>query len=677
MAAVLPPQTPAAIPTTATKDPPPFDPTFIRARYAAERDKRLAARPEGNAQYKAIHGLFDAYLVDPYTPRTERDPISEDLDFLVLGGGYGGLCLAARLVEAGIADMRVIDKAGDFGGTWYWNRYPGAACDIESYVYMPLLEETGYIPSEKYAKAPELLAHAARIGRHFGLYSRALFHTEGRDLVWDSDISRWIVTTDRGDTLRARFVATASGPLNMPKLPGVPGIESFAGHKFHTSRWDYGYTGGDGYGNLEGLKDKRVGIIGTGATAVQAVPHLAAAAKELFVFQRTPSSVGERNNRPTDPEWAASLTSGWQRRRMDNFLSVLGGAVDQEDLVGDGWTAFARWMREHGVKRGPGMWAQYATLLEQADMANMEKIRGRCLQVVRDEATARSLMPWYRQWCKRPCFHDEFLASFNRPSVTLVDTDGRGVDRITEKGVVVQGKEYELDCLIYATGFEVGTRYEQRSHFAIRGEGGVALGDYWADGAKTLQGFYARGFPNLFVVSTLQSGYAANFVHMLEAQGRHLAWLVRRCLDRGVVRLEAGAEAEKAWTEGIVKGQYRSAKIQAECTPGYYNLEGTKQDDDRQRSFGNFGGGPLAFARLLEEWRAKGDMEGLEFTDGEGERVVWKVENAEVEKVEVEKAGAEKVEKAEVEPEKVRVDEKLDIVEKVPGLALKIDEVTV
>lgn len=276
---------------------------------------------------------------------------------------------------------------------------------------MPLLEETNYIPTEKYAKAPELLEHSRRIGRTFGLYEKAVFHAEANEIIWNEESSRWIIKTDRGDTFRTRFFATASGPLNMPKLPGVPGIEKFKGHSFHTSRWDYDYTGGDLYGNLDKIKDKKIGIIGTGATAIQCVPHLGKGAGELYVFQRTPSSVGRRDNKPTDPEWAKTLKPGWQEHRQENFLKVLGGDQNEEDLINDGWTSFTRWMKAQGIsgKDRKSIWKDYPGLLEAADFQNMEKIRARCDEVVKDPKTAADLKPWYRQFCKRPCFHDEYL----------------------------------------------------------------------------------------------------------------------------------------------------------------------------------------------------------------------------------------------------------------------------
>src|SRR5579871_5687253 len=433
-----------------------FDPERLKAKYRAERDKRL--RDDGNEQYREIKGDFAHYLEDPYVePGFTREPLFDETEVVVIGGGFGGLLAGARLREAGIQDIRMIEKGGDFGGTWYWNRYPGAACDIESYIYLPLLEEVGYMPVEKYSRAPEILKHSRAIAEKFDLYRNACFQTEVTEMRWDEKISRWIVKTNRGDAMKARFVVMANGPLHRPKLPGIPGVETFKGHSFHTSRWDYHYTGGTSEGGLTGLAGKRVGIIGTGATAVQCVPHVAAWAKELFVFQRTPSSIDVRNNRPTDPEWSKRLEPGWQQKRMDNFNALVSGVPQSEDLVNDGWTDIIGNLLVLMRKQNEaGDTVDLASTLQLADFKKMESIRARVDAVVRDARKAEALKPYYNQFCKRPCFHDEYLEAFNRPNVHLIDTDGKGVERITERGVVANSKEYEIDCLIYATGFEVG-----------------------------------------------------------------------------------------------------------------------------------------------------------------------------------------------------------------------------
>ena len=483
---------------------------------------------------------------------------------------------------------------------------------MESYIYLPLLEEIGYIPVEKYSRAPEILAHSRAIGEHFDLYRNACFQTEVTDMRWDEASSRWIISTNRGDAMKARFVVMANGPLHRPKLPGIPGVESFAGHSFHTSRWDYDYTGGDSNGNLSGLKDKRVGIIGTGATAVQCVPHLAAAAKELFVFQRTPSSIDVRANRPTDPEWAQSLQPGWQQHRMDNFNTLVSGGFAEEDLVNDGWTDIIGnliMMMRKNAASGQSM-ETIAETMQLADFQKMEQIRSRVDQMVKDKATAEALKPWYNQFCKRPCFHDEYLAAFNRPNVRLIDTKGQGVERITEHGVVVDGVEYEIDCLIYATGFEVGTSYTRRAGYEVTGRGGVTLTQKRADGVSTLHGMHSRGFPNCLIMSNSQSGFTVNFPHMMNEQSKHLAYIVSEALARQARTVEASAEAEDAWVQTIISSAMMRQKFFEECTPGYYNNEG-KPNALAARN-GPYGAGPVAFVKLLEDWRAAGDLAGLE-----------------------------------------------------------------
>jgi len=590
-----------------------FDPEALRKRYREERDKRL--RPDGNAQYVEITGVFEHYLEDPYVePGFTREPLTDEVEVVVIGGGFGGLLAGARLREAGVSDIRIIEKAGDFGGTWYWNRYPGAQCDVESYIYMPLLEELGYVPTEKYARAPEILTHSRAIGEHYDLYAGACFQTEVTDMRWDEDSARWIIRTNRDDELKARFVCMPTGPLNRPKLPGIPGLDSFEGHSFHTSRWDYDYSGGDSHGNLTGLKGKRVGIIGTGATAVQCVPHVGEAAEHLFVFQRTPSSIDVRGNRPTDPEWASGLGEGWHRHRMDNFNILVTGGYQDEDLVNDGWTDIIRNLLLM-VQQGDGEVTDADSLMrtmELADFKKMEQIRARVESIVEDPETAEVLKPYYRQFCKRPCFHDEYLETFNRPNVTLVDTDGNGVECITPSGIVANGVTYELDCIIYATGFEVGTAYTRRAGYELVGRDGVTLTDKWADGVRSLHGMHTHGFPNCFIMGPQQSGFTVNFPHMLDEQARHIAYIVKHAFDNDVRTVEATDEAEDAWVDTIFQVARRGREFLQECTPGYYNNEGQVSELAVQNGF--YGGGSVQFFALLDQWRNEGTLPGLELT---------------------------------------------------------------
>ncbi|HEY2177841.1 MAG TPA: NAD(P)/FAD-dependent oxidoreductase [Caulobacteraceae bacterium] len=592
-----------------------FDPDALHAKYLAERDRRR--REDGIGQYVEVKAEFSHYIDDPYVqPGFSRAPVFDHVEFAVIGGGFGGLLMGARLREAGFESIRMVENGGDFGGTWYWNRYPGAMCDVESYVYLPMLEELGYVPKHKYSFAPEILEHSRSIARRYRLYDDALLQTGVTELAWDEAACRWLIRTTRGDAFTAKYVAMANGPLSRPKLPGIPGIEAFEGHTFHTSRWDYAYTGGDSSGNLTGLADKTVGIIGTGATAIQCVPHLGASAKQLYVFQRTPSSVDVRNNAPTDPAWAAALEPGWQKRRMDNFNILVSGGDQEVDLVHDGWTDIFRNLTGTAAKQAARKLGRRLTreeraeLMVLADYRKMNAVRARAEAMVADPAVAEALKPWYRQFCKRPCFHDEYLDTFNRPNVTLVDTEGKGVDRLTARGVVAGGREYEVDCLIFATGFEVGTSYTRRAGYDIVGRGGLTLSEHWADGLKTLHGLTAHGFPNCFFLGFTQTAITISVPHALNEQANHVAYMVSEAQARGRSVIEPTIEAEADYVSEIRDLARLGQRFYAECTPGYYNSEGAV--GNRQGFFSEmYGGGPIRFFEKLAAWRADGRLEGL------------------------------------------------------------------
>ncbi len=587
-----------------------FDPEEMRAKYQFERDRRLRANSE--KQYPEIETEFAHCNEDPFTPRIERAPVTEKVEVLVLGGGFGGLYMGARLRQEGIDSFRIIERAGDFGGTWYWNRYPGAQCDVESYIYLPLLEETGYMPKAKYSFGTEIFEHARRIGHHFDLYNRSYFQTLVKDCTWNEATDRWTVTTDRGDVFDAHYVVISSGSLNLPKLPGIPGVRDFKGHIFHTSRWDYAYTGGTPSTPMDRLADKRVGIIGTGATAVQVIPHLGRDSKHLYVFQRTPSSVDERRNRPTDPEWFKTLESGWQTVRNDNFTAMLVGADFEEDLIKDGWTELFKSLGE--LLDGSGSSnlsdAELNQLAEIIDFQHDNRVRDRVVSIVKDPKTAEKLKAWYRPWCKRPCFHDEYLPTFNRPNVTLVDTEGKGVDRITEKGVVVDGVEYELDCLIFATGFEVNrATYTHQAEMEVIGRDGMKLGDYWANGMRTYQGLFSYGFPNCFHLGFTQTGYAPNFTYMADQQSYHIAKVIADANAKGIKSMETTKDAEADYV-ALVTAPNAMTDYLKSCTPGYYNAEGGSKNNSGFLQ-GHYPEGALKFYKMLAQWRADGRFEGL------------------------------------------------------------------
>ena len=594
-----------------------IDSEALRAKYRAERDKRV--RDDGNEQYLQPTGRFANLIEDPYVRAVDRPPCTDEVTVAIIGGGFAGLCTGARLKQAGVADVRIIEGGGDVGGAWYWNRYPGAMCDTAAMIYLPLLEETGHVPSAKYVPSAEIFGHARRIADRFDLRRDALLSTSVTGVEWDAESSHWIVRTNRGDALRAQFVAMGTGPLHRPKLPGVPGIEFFAGHAFHTSRWDYAYTGGDSTGApLDQLGDKRVGIIGTGATAVQCIPHLARAAEELFVFQRTPSSIDVRNNHPIDPDWFATLEPGWQRRWLTNFAVLQTGGFADEDLVKDGWTDISQRIRDRIVLSmsmpGATFDAEMAKrAYEDSDDEKMTEIRSRIDAIVTDPDTIEGLKPWYRQLCKRPCFHDEYLQAYNEPGTRLVDTDGRGVERIDETGVWAGGVHYELDCIIFASGFEVGTSYSRRSGFETVGRDGLTLSDSWSESMETLHGMHVHGFPNLFIIGPNQAAnLISNITSNLSDAGTTVAAVIARTLELGAGEVEVTAEAQAEWLQ-ILEGATPTFLNNPDCTPGYYNNEGKPIEGRQRLNSVGYPAGPVAYFEYIDEWRRSGEFTGLEF----------------------------------------------------------------
>jgi cation diffusion facilitator CzcD-associated flavoprotein CzcO len=548
----------------------------IKQKFAEERDLRLKYRPEGTKQYTSdLSGSFSIYEIDPYGGETTpREPISDTVECLFIGGGFSALLTSARLREYGVESIRIVERGADVGGTWYWNRYPGAACDVVAYDYLPLLDETEYVPTRHYAKAPEIFAYCQSIARRYNLYELAIFQTTVTSTVWDETEQMWHIATDRGDQLKAKFVICANGTLSKPKLSKIKGMETFKGHSFHTSRWDYDYTKPD----LSGLADKVVGIIGTGATAVQAIPRLGAAAKELYVFQRTPSSIDIKDDWPTDLEWAAKLKPGWQAKRRERARMDARRIEEGRDIPGSS--------RDEKVRRQ-----------ENANIDYMMRIHKRIEEIVKDKATAEALKPWYMFMCKRPCFDNDYLPTFNLPSVHLVDTHGKGINEITEKGPVFEGKQYELDLLIYATGFEVQKTgiYNQ-----IKGRGGLDLNDKYRDGIRTLVGIHSHDYPNLFIMGGYQASFQFNLTDMLQVQGDHIAACIDYVRRQGYQTIDATPEAEEWWVQEVINNRGKTSRNQ-DCTPGYYNFEGEFQ----RRQDGNYNGGFNRYCTHMEAVRAK------------------------------------------------------------------------
>ncbi len=458
------------------------------AKFSAEEQEKYKAFKEarqGAADYMRMEGDFAHYLEGCLlsTAPVPRESLTDECEVVIVGAGFAALLLWYKLSKAGITDIRFCEKGGDVGGTWYWNRYPGIACDVESYSYLPLLEEMGYIPSMKFASGFEILEYCQMIANKTGFYNQCLFHTTVEDTIWDEGSRRWTIKTDRGDAMKARHLILANGILTTPRLARIDGMETFKGESFHTSRWNY-------HVDLEG---KRVGIIGTGATAVQAVPELSKIASELFVFQRTPSSVDVRDQRATTDEERAQWANekDWSKKRRDRLAMIDSGRVALQ-----GNDAFLSGKEKDYKVRKTHTGTLSAEERIQAQLNTnfriMEQIRARVDSVVDDPATAESLKAFYPYGCKRPTFHDEFLPAFNKEHVHLVDCAPHGVKQINEVGVVHDGKEYPLDVLIYATGFE----WMAKSTFAsIVGRGGRSLNEKWdTEGVKTFLGIHSEGF---------------------------------------------------------------------------------------------------------------------------------------------------------------------------------------
>ena len=597
-----------------------FDPRALKQKYEAERDKRLL--PEGHGQYvPTVDGKFGNYGQDPWAAPFDRTAITDHTEVVVAGGGFGGLLVGARLWEAGVRDVRIIDEAGDFGGTWYWNRYPGAMCDIEAHIYMPLLEELNHAPRHRYAYWSEMLELSRKIGQRYGLYDKACFQTVITEARWLETEKKWLIETDRGDRMTATYFVLACGRQSLPKLPGIAGIDTFEGHAFHSSRWDYGYTGGAETGELTELRDKRVAVVGTGATAVQIVPEVAKWAEKLYVFQRTPSAVYIRGQRETPPDYADRSTPGWQKARRENFQKILLATPQDVDHVADGWTELSRRMKPlmtskevtQSLGRRPTA-DEREFLAEISDYRVMNAIRSRIAETVQDPDTAEALKPWYRWLCKRPCFHDDYLDAFNNPAVELVDTKGLGVQRFTRQGIVVDGQEYPVDCVIFATGFEAGISYVRLTGFEVVGRDGTRLSRHWSGGVRTLHGITTDRFPNLLMVGGNQHSVAAvNAVHLLDEQATHVAYIVKEASARALETIEPARAAVDEYTEVIRSGAANKTLLNfySSCTPGYYNGESkaSKADD---LFFGNrYSGGAIQFYQMLANWRREGRLEGM------------------------------------------------------------------
>ena len=540
---------------------PPPGASFNAEEQARYRDFKEARA--GAADYMAMEGDFSRYLEDLYSAEpVQRESLRDECEILVVGAGFAGLLLWYKLREAGFTDVRFCEKGGDVGGTWYWNRYPGIACDVEAYSYLPLLEEMGYIPSMKFASGFEIMEYCQQMATRFGFYDRCLFHTTVTQTTWQESDQRWTVETDRGDAMKARFVVLANGLLTTPKLARIQGMERFQGDSFHTSRWNY---------HLD-LAGKRVGIIGTGATAVQVVPELAKVVSDLYVFQRTPSSVDVRDQRETTDEERAAWAQeeNWAKARRARFAKISAGRTAMkanDDYLAGKVQDFKR-RKQH--ERPLSVDEMVQKQLE-SNFRIMEQIRARVDAIVEDPQTAASLKPYYPYGCKRPTFHDEYLPTFNRPNVHLVDTAPKGVSEINERGVVHDGQEYPLDVLIYATGFE----WMATSTFnQVVGRDGRALNDKWqSEGTKTFLGLHSAGYPNLFIVSGPQGGGGSfNFTNAIEEHGDYIVWMLQTLQEQQSTVVDVDAQMESDYAAHCALADQQTRPLR-DCIT-YYNGHG-------------------------------------------------------------------------------------------------------
>lgn len=616
----------------------------MKARYEEERKKRL--RDDGNAQFIEVakSAQYERFADDPWVDPAAVQPLQSMFpnnrsEMLIIGAGWGGIQNAARMVEAGIPaeDIRIIDPASGFGGTWYWNRYPGLICDIESYTYLPYLEETGYVPKYRYSQGEEIRDYVNIVVQKWGLIDCAVFQTQAQKIVWDDDAKEWsvnLIQRRKGQSpetlqIRSKFVTIAAGVLNWPKLPSIPGILDYQGDMFHSARWAYDVTGGSPKDPLlTKLKDKRVAVIGTGATAVQIVPQLAQWCKHLYVVQRTPASVDVRDQRETDEEWfhkEVARSKGWQRERIRNFHQHFTlGKMPAVNLVNDGWTRAPGLVGLTGYTEGPKLPEEipaYTAKLMNIDAPHQKHIHARVDQEVKDPVTAEKLKPWYPVWCKRPSFHDHYLRTFNQDNVTLVDTDGKGIDRMTADSLVIGDKTFQVDVVVFATGFlapPAGTPAE-KANMSIIGLNGVSMSEEWPRfGPTTLHGVIDAKFPNLFLSGPQQASTSGNYRFNLDEYAKHTSYILAeaKCRANGAHFVVAPSmNAAEDWGMQVMMHSAPMG-VAIGCTPGYFNLESDldrtppEQQTVLARS-GLWGSGIEHWLGVIENWRAEGSMKGI------------------------------------------------------------------
>tara|TARA_R110002096_G_scaffold106622_5_gene234249 strand:- start:121 stop:1740 length:1620 start_codon:yes stop_codon:yes gene_type:complete len=472
-----------------------------------------------------------------------------DVDAVVVGAGFGGLYAVYKLRELGFS-ARLFERGSDVGGTWYWNRYPGARCDAPSmqysYSFSAELQQE-WVWSELYASQPEILRYLQHVADRFDLRPMMQFDTSVEQAIYDEASRTWRVTTDRGETVTARFCILATGCLSSQNTPNFPGLDDYTGVWYHTSNWPAG--GVDFAG-------KRVGVVGTGSTGIQAIPVIAESAAELKVFQRTPQYSTPARNTPMDKAYEAQIKAEYAEYRARNYRNpvALDLVIDRDapktfDLDEDKRRAvYEKCWNKGGLSFSVAF--RDSSLNRAANEDLSQFIRDKIAELVKDPDTARALQPPHIYACKRPCIDTNYYDTYNRPNVRLVDVSKSGIERITAHGIRANGVDHELDCIVFATGFDAFTGSINR--IDIRGRNGATLKDKWSAGPRAYLGLAAAGFPNLFIVTG--PGSPSVLANMVVAIEQHVN-LIGECLEHmresGYAQVEAEPDAEEQWVEQV------------------------------------------------------------------------------------------------------------------------------
>jgi cation diffusion facilitator CzcD-associated flavoprotein CzcO len=471
-----------------------------------------------------------------------------EFDAVVIGAGFSGLYMLYRLRELGMA-TRVYEAGEGVGGTWYWNRYPGARCDSPSvhysYSFSPELEQE-WEWTERYPRQPEILRYLNHVADRFDLRRDIQFNTRVTSVVYDSDTRRWAIQTDQGDHVSARYCITAVGCLSTPNTPPFKGLDAFAGQIYHTSRWPH-----DGVD----LTGKRVGVIGTGSTGIQAIPQIAKQADHVTVFQRTPNYSIPARNRPLTTEEKASIKANYRQLRQTDRESAIGITLESSTQSALEVTPEERQKRleERWGVGGFGMLGVFTDVITnlEANTYVADFVRAQIAQMVHDPETATLLMPRdYPIGSKRICIDTEYFETYNRDNVTLVDVRKSPIEEITPTGLRTKDAEYELDVIVFATGFDAMTG--SLFNLNMRGKNGLALKEKWAAGPRTYLGLMTADFPNLFMITG--PGSPSVLSNMTVSIEQHVEWItdcIRYMLEHNFTSIEPQVEAEDAWVAHV------------------------------------------------------------------------------------------------------------------------------